>query len=172
MVDHDKRVAIHEAGHAVVANELGLSFERIEFGLEGDNEALGHLSTITGADFYELGGGDSKLGEVLECEARGVTAMGGFAAVALCTGNLDDGVEGAAVDRGLAKQALYRIWSRRRSRTLTLEDLHTAAARILDSRWNDVETLADALLRHRALDRRSIEAIIGVPRRPSASLLP
>lgn len=158
-MNRNLRMAYHEAGHVIVGDELGYTFERVELGWQGDNEALSTLATLSADRIAAIGEGNYERGKARLNEIEGTIAMAGFAAVARATGDMDLAVEGAAVDREIAVRAVRRA-NARGERTVDLQYFHDRAAEILRRRWGHVEIIAAKLVQDGAITKNDIAVLL------------
>lgn len=121
-----ERIAIHEAGHAVVAIALGLEVYSVD--ITTRLVILRRHSTLDPAKAV-------------------LWHLAGPAAESLAFGVIDE--EGATVDRATARQEAFGVTLDLDSRDALVESSWTDIRKLLAARWLDVERVALALLEGR-----------------------
>ena len=134
--------AYHEAGHAVVAIQLGFQFKHITI-IPGDDDSLGHILYEQYTMFLNVGHRSfaRDLRDYLVSNRAGPIAEERY------TGRWND--VGAAGDDEHFLSMLYRMYGDRRDRHA--RDLTRQARRLVATHWRGIECVAQALIREQTL---------------------
>lgn len=175
MTDNDlrKRVAVHEAGHALAACEVGDEVQAVELGDGAAHQGATHRQTRAGNSKYT------------PAERYILVAVAGYTSERLVYGDRDPNLcdtdsnrawEAAAGSLALAagdhdeiarQQQLHRdriplqntLWPQRQEAAILIARLEAECARMLGCRRKDLETLAAHLDEHGRCDGADIPAI-------------
>ena len=147
--------AYHEAGHATVSWVVGLEMESVSIEPQEDSVGRVTLTAMKHMDVY-----DKILERLL------VSSYAGLEAVELCTGqrtdpdnpNMDPREPGS--DWDTIHEVISKLVSEPSARETLHERSKEEAQRILRENWLGVETVAEALLRHRSLDSEDLSRIL------------
>jgi ATP-dependent Zn protease len=150
MTDYATQTAYHEAGHTVVAHALGIGIERVSIVEDEESVGISVSPLREGFDYYLDADADEYLGKHL------VVCQAGAVAEEILTGELPE-LEGN--DREGAVEILFRIADHEDSEAKGQES-EDMARDILRDNWPKVRNLAEALLEHRELSGKEVEALL------------
>jgi hypothetical protein len=138
------RTAYHEAGHAVIARQLGRQLMYVEIGLSPRNVFLGDPGGLPDGSTMPLGPAYGS--------PQAQFLLGGLVAETLAFGGIEDGAETTS-DVRRARDAVPALD--------TLGELWRTTERVLIDRWANVEVLASALRQHFKLSSREVDRLLG-----------
>ncbi len=140
--DRKKSIAIHEAGHAVVAASLGVPIDYATIVPDEAINTVGHVAfarDMSDDDYLAV----HSAGLIADAMENGATSRAGFA---LAKGDIERCAEFAsALDRGAAR----------------LRGAQSRAGEILREKWAAVTALADRLLDQKTIDGAEVARIVG-----------
>lgn len=158
MTEHivpENRVAIHEAGHAVVSHHFGIPIAKVKIGFDGN--AIGRVENIE-QDISEL---KAKYSAWNELEIYSLKLLGGMVAEYIYDNNPKKiKAFGGKKDLKKIQQFFSLIAKMELTKQQIIDLFFDRTLEILKNKWQAVEALAKILVKKRSIDGEEASNII------------